>query len=460
MEKKQVDALIIGFGKGGKTLAPFLAKQGLKVAVVEKSSAMYGGTCINIACIPTKSLVHASELASASKSASYAERDRLFKQAILDKNELVGFLRQKNFNNLNQAPGVEVITGRAVFLSPNEVQVDLADGGELVFSADKIFIDTGAVPFIPDIPGLGESSRVYTSTTLMELTDLPKRLVIVGSGYIGLEFASIFAGFGTEVTILERGGVFLPREDRDIAAEVQKVLEARGIEFRFHASVQYIEDEGNHTVLRVKTADQEVELEAEAVLVATGRTPNTAQLGLDRAGVEVTEKGFVQVDDTLRTNVPHIWAIGDVNGGPQFTYISLDDYRIIRDQLYGSQTRTRKDRLNVPYSVFITPILARVGFSEEEAVKQGYNIKTAKFPVAGSPRARLLKATDGILKAVVDADNGSILGVTLFSVDAGEVINLVALAMENKQPYTALRDRIFTHPSMSEALNDLFSLID
>lgn len=454
----KVDALIIGFGKGGKTLAPFLAAQGLKVVMVEKSPLMYGGTCINVGCIPTKALAHQAYLLSQNEELSIQEKKNKYVQAIKEKDELVSFLRAKNFNNVNGQPGATVLTGTASFLSPKEVIV--ATGEEnVIVEADKIFINTGSKAVLPNISGV-TGKLIYTSEKLMELDRLPSRLAIIGGGYIGLEFASIYAGFGSEVTIIERGGRFLPKEDADIALEVQRTLERKGIRIKMETGVSRIEEEANTAKLFLESPDGAIEeLTTDAVLVAAGRTANVEELNLEAAGVEVTDKGFIKVDDKLRTTNPQIWAIGDVNGGPQFTYISLDDYRIISDHLFGRDLRTTKDRNDIPYSVFLDPPLSHVGLTEEEALRKGYKIKVAKLAAAASPRARLLKQTDGMLKAVVDAQTNILLGFTMYAADSSEVVNIVSVFMKTGQPYMVLRDMIFTHPSMAEVLNDLLTAI-
>lgn len=289
----------------------------------------------------------------------------------------------------------------------------------------------------------------------MEMTVLPRRLVIVGGGYIGLEFASMYASFGSQVTVLEGYSELISREDRDIAASVQQVLEQKGIVFRLNARVQSVD--GSTVVYQDTVTGGQYRLEADAVLLATGRRPHTAGLNLDVAGVEVNERGAIVVNEQLQTTNPAIRAIGDVKGGLQFTYISLDDYRILREDLFGAGERRVSDRDPVGYSVFIDPPLARIGMGEEEARKKGLNIKVNKLPVAAIPRARTLGDTNGLFKVIVDADTDKILGCTLFGPDASEVINLVAMAMKTGQEYTFLRDFIFTHPSMSEALNDLMN---
>ena len=427
---KKYDAIIIGFGKGGKTLAADLANHGWNVAVVERSTGMYGGTCINIGCIPTKALVHYAQVTGYRRPSTFEQYAEEFKQAILAKEKLTSLLREKNFKNLDDRETVTVYTGEASFRSPYEIVVK-TDTDSFLLEGEKIFINTGATTIIPTISGIEDNPYVYTSTSIMELEKLPRHLVIVGGGYIGLEFASMFAGFGSKVTILEAGEVFIPREDRDIA----------------------------DSICRNAISGDTLRLEAEAVLLATGRKPNTESLNLQAAGIQTTNRGAIEVDSKLRTNIPNIWAIGDVHGGLQFTYLSLDDYRIIREELFGNGFRSLDDREAVAYSVFIDPPLAHVGLNETQARKMEKNIKVASLPAAAMPRTRTIEQTDGLLKAVVDADTGKILGCTLFCAESSEVINTVSLAMRLGQDYTFLRDSIFTHPSMSEALNDLFGLI-
>ena len=289
----------------------------------------------------------------------------------------------------------------------------------------------------------------------MELEELPERLVIVGGGYIGLEFASMYASFGSKVTVLEGYPELIGREDRDIAANVQTVLEKKGIVFYLNAKVQSVDAA---TVIYEDAVTHEIHhLEGDAILLATGRRPNTSGLNLEVAGVKVNERGAIIVDEWLRTTNPAIRAIGDVKGGLQFTYISLDDYRIIREDLFGAGERRTDDREPVSYSVFMDPPLARVGLSETEARKKGLNVKVNTLPVAAIPRARTLGETDGLFKVVVDADTNKILGCSLFGPETSEIINIVSIVMKTGQEYTFLRDYIFTHPSMSEALNDLMS---
>lgn len=456
---KQYDAIIIGFGKAGKTLAAELSNRGWQVAVVERSSMMYGGTCPNIACIPTKTLVHEAGIAALLYHDDYPKQANLYKQAIGRKNRLTSFLRNNNYERLSKRPNVTVYTGEGSFVSANIIKVALPEG-DIELQGKEIFINTGSTPIIPAIDGIKESQKVYTSTTLLDLNVLPQCLIIVGGGYIGLEFASMYAEFGSKVTLLEGGNRFMPRNDQDIANSVKEVLEKKGIEIHLNARAQSIHDTNDGVTLTYSDVSDGTPyfVDGDAILIATGRKPMIEGLNLQAAGIGVDAHGAIVVNDQLRTTVPHVWAMGDVKGGPQFTYLSLDDFRIIRDQLFGDKKRDIGDRDPVPYAVFIDPPLAHIGLTEEEALKRGYSFKVSRLPATSVVRSRTLKQTDGMLKAIVNDHSGKIMGCTLFCAEAPEIINIVAMAMKTGQHYTFLRDFIFTHPSMSEGLNELFDI--
>lgn len=454
---KHYDAVIIGFGKGGKTLAGVLAGEGKKVALVEKSDKMYGGTCINIGCIPSKSFVRSSAMAALRPDIPFGEKAKFYAGAVDEKRKLTGMLRKKNYDKLKSSENVEIYDGFASFISPDEIRVE-SPSGSMDISGESIYINTGAVPALPPIPGLKDSPYCHTSEFMLDNDKLPRRLLIIGAGYIGLEFASIYSGFGSRVTILEGSDTLLPREDRDMASEIKKTLESKGVDFKMAVSVIKVENGTNEAEVHFKENGKELSVKADAVLVATSRRPNTDGLNLEKAGVELTERGAVKTDDSLKTTADNIWAMGDVTGGLQFTYVSLDDFRIIRSGL-SAQQRKVSDRTNVPYSVFIDPPFSRVGITEKEARLAGFNIKVAKMPAGAIPKAQVLKKTQGLLKAVVNADTGKILGAALLCEESYEMINIVKLAIDMNADYTVLRDMIYTHPTMSEALNDLFSLL-
>jgi pyruvate/2-oxoglutarate dehydrogenase complex dihydrolipoamide dehydrogenase (E3) component len=441
MEQLNTDILIIGFGQGGKILARHMGKMGIKTILVEQSEKMYGGTCINIGCIPTKVLVE------------HAGRGTPYPVAVTAKNELRELMRAKNYEAVASFDSVTVLDGKASFLNPHEVQVIRPGGSDVTIRAKRICINTGTTPMVPDIAGLAQSTRVYSSTTLMEQQVLPRKLVIIGGGYISLEYASMYAGYGSEVIILESLSSFIPREDEDIAGEVKKVLTGKGINILAGVNVQQVAPGTGKDLVMFDRDGERYEVEADAILLATGRQAYTEGLNLQAAGVVTTEKGFISVNERLQTNQPHIWALGDINGGPQFTYISLDDYRIMRNQWLGGPGRKTTNRKNVPFCVFISPPLAHVGLREKEAVAAGYPVKIAKIAAGIVSRPLISGQTEGVLKAILHAETDQILGFTLFCVDAQEVINLVALAMDAGMTFTELQNRIYTHPSMTEGFN-------
>lgn len=453
---KQVDSVVIGFGKGGKTLSGALAAAGKRVVMVEQSDRMYGGTCINVACIPTKSLVNSASL-SARLGGTFEEKKARYTAAIEQKNHLTAMLREKNYHKLADNTNIEVLNGHGSLMDSHHVAVE-TDGGRVELEARQIFINTGARPFVPPIPGLRDSGRTYLSETMLDLAVLPERLVIIGGGYIGMEFASIYANFGSRVTVIQDGAVFLPREDAEVAQVVLESLESSGITVIRSAKVQKIEDHPDESVVTILTEEGERAVPADAVLVATGRRPNVEGLNLAAAGVELTERGAIRTDEHLRTTAPNIYAMGDVAGGLQFTYISLDDYRIVKSAVLGDGSRTTANRGAVPYSVFLDPPFSRVGLTEAEAVAGEYEVKLARLAVGAIPKAQVLQKPVGLLKAVIDAKSGLILGAHLFCEESHELINTIKLAIDAKIPYTVLRDAVYTHPTMSEAFNDLFAV--
>lgn len=436
--------IIIGFGKGGKTLAKFLAQKGEEVLVIEKSNKMYGGTCINIACLPSKRLI-----IEAANGVSYVD-------AVNGKNEMTAQLREKNYHMLADEKTVTVLDGKAHFIADHEIEVELPNGKKAQYKGDRIFINTGAVPVMLPIPGLKESKYILDSTQAMDEKKMPKNLTIIGAGYIGLEFASMFAKYGSKVTVLDHNKKFLVREDEDISNAVRKDMEDAGIKFELGADIEKITDETTDAKVTYQINGKTKTINADRILVATGRKPNTENLGLENTAIETTELGAIKVDDFLRTTVDNVWAIGDVKGGLQFTYISLDDFRIIKDQLFGTGARMVSDRKVIPYSVFISPALSQVGLNEKQANKLGKEYKLFKLPVTAIPKAKVAKDNRGLFKALVDPETEKVLGATLYGIESYELINIISLAMKAHLSYTVLRDQIYTHPTMSEAFNDLF----
>lgn len=444
---KQVKNLIIGFGKAGKTLAGEFASRGEDVILVEKSKKMYGGTCINVACIPTKKL----------KFLAFKRDELGYSMAVNAKNELISKLNNGNYHKVADLENAEVLDGTASFINENTVEVHTEDGVEEI-QAERIFINTGARPFIPNIDGLELSDRILTSESLIELTDLPKDLAIIGSGPVGLELASIYSQFGSNVTLIDRNDTILKDEDADVRDAVIAAIEAQGINIVTNANTQSVKENADSVSIYYNINGDQHEIQATHLLVATGRKPNIEDLNLGKAGITVSDKGAVEVNEFLQTNLPHIFALGDVNGGPQQTYISLDDYRIIRDFIYGDKSYSTDRRKNVPATTFIEPPLSQVGLSETAAREQGLDYKVASLDVSSIPKAKILDNQTGLYKAIIDSKTNKILGATLFGEESHEVINIISTAMIADMDYTQLRDQIFTHPTMAEALNDLFKI--
>lgn len=440
---KNYDAIIIGTGKAGKTLARDLADRDWKVAIVEKDDQMFGGSCVNIACLPTKKLVH-DGLAGIP-----------YEEAIPRKNELVKKRRKINYEKLSGHPHLDVFHAAASFLSNKEIGITV-EGKEEVLTAEHIFINTGATSVIPPLEGDIDSHLIYTSTTMLERKELPKRLAIIGAGYIGLESASMYRHFGSEVIVISPDDILLPDEDEEIAKEVLKVMEEQKIQFIFGERAEKVKEVEARGIQLILSNGESVD--ADAVLVATGRKPNTENLGLENTSIELEENGGIKVDKHLKTNVENVWAMGDVRGGLQFTYISFDDYRIIKSSLFGNGDYTLEDRQHVPYSIFIDPVFSKVGMTAKEAKEQGFEVLEGKLPVSAHARAHVINDLRGLFKVVVDKKTKRILGATLFGPQSEELINLVKLAMDVEAPYTMLRDQIYNHPVMTEAFNSLFAV--
>lgn len=464
-ETLHTQILVIGWGKAGKTLAGVLGRAGRSVTLVERSGAMVGGTCINIGCVPTKALVYSAE--------GRREEDdptAYFRAAVAGRDTLIDKLNAANRAMLEPVEQIRLVVGGvAEFAGPRQVRVT---GGEdeLMITADTVIINTGAVPRTLNVPG-ADGPRVHDSTSLQHVEPFPARLAIVGAGPVALEFASMFAHFGSVVTVLERGERILRGEDADVAASMAETLTDAGVRILTGAQTTAIEDDaapdahptGQRPALTVRTTAGDVT--ADAVLVAVGRVPATAGLGLDAAGIEVGEGGEVVTDDLLRTSADGVWAVGDVNGGSQQTYVSYDDHRIVLSQLEEpdgdrSGVRSRADRVAVPATIFTTPPLGRVGLSEDQAREQGRSFEVYAKPVAKiavMPRPKALGETHGLIKLVVDTDTDEVLGAALHTVDAQEMINLVALAMRTGTTRDQLLDGIWTHPSTTEALNEVLA---
>ncbi|MES9536649.1 FAD-dependent oxidoreductase [Actinomadura sp. NPDC000600] len=448
------DLLVVGGGKAGKTLAMDRARGGARVAMVEQG--MIGGTCINVACIPTKALVASARARRTLDRGRElglivdgAEADADLLRA--HKSDVVDGMVALNHKQFLDS-GMDLVIGRARFVAERTVDVRLGDGGRRVLRGADTVINTGTRPRVPAIPGL-DAAGALTSESLLRLESIPGRLIVLGDGPIGLEFADMFAAFGSRVTVVSRHSRLLPREDAEIAAAVRDLLSGHGVTVLLEREVARVGRDGGGEVT-VVLADG-LELAGDDVLVAVGRQPVTEELDLPRAGVAVTAAGFVDVDEHLATTAPHTWAAGDVAGSPQFTHASLDDYRILKENMAGG-SRSTKDRL-VPRTTFLSLDLAHVGLTEREARRLGHPVKIARLPVSAIPRARTTGETRGLWKAVVHADTDRILGATLLGPETGETITTVQTAMLAGLPFTALRDMMITHPTMGEGLTMLFA---
>jgi pyruvate/2-oxoglutarate dehydrogenase complex dihydrolipoamide dehydrogenase (E3) component len=462
MAAQHYDAIVIGAGQGGVPLAKALAQAGSRTALVEREHV--GGTCYNEGCTPTKTMVASAKVAYFDRrSADYGVKNGPVTVDMLAvrqrKRDIVNDFRNGGERRIQNTEGLDLLKGEARFIGPEELQVRLSGDDEVRLTAEKIFINVGARPANPPVEGL-DSVPTLNSTTIMELDALPEHLLVMGGGYVGLEFAQMFRRFGSEVTMVERGKQLLGREDADVAEAVAEILRQDGVEVLLQTQAQRAEQTEDGTIrLTIRTPEGESTLEGSHLLVAAGRPPNTDKLNLEAAGVETDKRGFIKVNERLETNVPGIWALGDVKGGPAFTHISYDDFRIVRTNLLEGGNATINDRM-VPYTVFIDPQLGRVGLSEEEAREQGRNVRVAKTPMSHVARALEVDEPRGVMKAVVDAETHQILGCAVLGIEGGEIAAMIQIAMMGGVPYTVLRDAIFAHPTLAESLNNLFATID
>ena len=460
---EQLDAIIIGTGQGGKPLAGAFAKARWKTAIVEKADRV-GGTCVVTGCTPTKTMVASARVAHlVRRAADYGVRtgpvDVDLRTVRQRKRDIVESWSSGSRKGMERHETLELLMGHARFSGPKEVTVEMHGGGTRVLTADRIFINVGTRPAVPPIPGLDDADAL-DNASIMELGEVPAHLVVIGGGFIGLEFAQMFRRFGSRVTILERQPHCLPREDEDVADAIRELLGEDGIEVLCGSAVERVERSGKGEVVVTATRDGATRrVSGSHLLVATGRVPNSDTLDPDRAGLEVNDRGFIVVNERLETNVPGIYALGDTNGGPPFTHVSYDDFRILDTNLLKGGGATTSGRL-VPYTLFIDPQLGRVGLTEREARKQGHDVRVAKLPMNRVARAMETDETRGFMKAVVDRGTGRILGAAILGIEGGEVAAVIQVAMMAGMPYTALRDGVFSHPTLSESLNNLFMAMD
>ncbi|HEY6691117.1 MAG TPA: mercuric reductase [Rubrobacter sp.] len=462
MAAQHYDAVVIGAGQAGVPLSQALARSGRRTALIEREHV--GGTCINEGCTPTKTMVASAKTAYVDRrSADYGVHNGPVTVDMPEvrgrKRAMVDSFRNSNLRRIEATDGLDLIAGEASFTGPKALAVRTIDDQDLELGADNVFINAGARPANPPIEGL-DNVPALNSTSIMELDELPEHLLVLGGSYVGLEFAQMFRRFGSEVTVVQRSGRLMCREDADIAEAVAEILREDGIEVLLGTQTMRAEqDEAGKIVLTVNTSEGERTLEGSHLLVAAGRPPNTETLNLDAAGIERDKRGFIKANERLETSVSGVYALGDVKGGPAFTHISYDDFRIIRTNLLEGGNVTIAER-QVPYVMFIDPQLGRIGLSEQEARDQGRDVRIAKLPMTYVTRAIETGETRGFMKAVVDAGTDQILGCAVLGIEGGEIMAMIQIAMMGNLPYTALRDAVFAHPTLAESLNTLFSTVE
>lgn len=454
------DAIIIGAGQAGGPLSTALAKSGRRTALIEREHV--GGTCINEGCTPTKTMVASARVAYLARRAGdygvhAAEVAVAMERVRQRKRDIVEEFRGGTEKQLKQAEGLELIMAEAKFTGPDTLELTAGQTARQL-TAKLIFINTGGRPQPPEIDGI-DSVPFLNSTSIMELDEVPEHLIVLGGGHIGIEFAQMFRRFGSEVTIVQHGAQLLEREDPDIAEAVMAVLTEDGIEVMLETGASAVRNCDGEIVLTLMRKGGKSEIRGSHLLAAAGRLPNTDGLGLDRAGIEIDDQGYVRVNPRLETSVPGIYALGDVKGGPAFTHISYDDFRIIKANLIDGGSRTVDDRL-VPYVVYMDPQLGRVGVTEREAKEQGRAVRTATLPMSSVARAREVAEPRGLMKAVVDAETEQILGCAVLGIEGGELMSMLQIAIMGGLPYQAIRDGVFAHPTLAGALSNLFSTLD
>jgi len=457
----QYDAIIIGSGQAGKPLATALGEAGWKTALIER--AYIGGTCINYGCTPTKTMFNSARVAYLARRAAdfgvHSDDVRVDMKEVRErKQRVVEEFRESGLKGIKKTENLDLFTGDARFTDPHTIEVKLNDGATRTLTAEKVFINTGGRPAKPNLEGIDEVPTL-DSTSIMELDELPEHLLVLGGGYIGLEFGQMFRRFGSEVTIVQQAKQLLGREDPDIADAVREVMEEDGIRVLLDTKAIRVKRDGTKIDLIVRTTDRQQTLTGKHLLCAVGRKSNTEDLNLGAAGIETDKQGNIRVNNKLETNVAGVYALGDVKGGSQFTHISYDDFRIIRTNLLEGGNASTDERF-VPYTVFIDPQLGRIGINETEAKDQGLSVRVANLKMKSVARAIEMSETRGFMKAIVDANNKQILGAAVLGVEGGELMAMFEIAMMGKLPYTVLKDGIFAHPTLAESLNNLFMAID
>ncbi len=460
-QQQHFDSIIIGAGQGGIPLAKDLAAAGQKVAIIEREHV--GGSCVNYGCTPTKTLIASAHVAHTARHAEgygveVPKVQVQMQQVKQRRDKIVQASREGGEKGLEDS-AAELVWGTASFLGPKKLQLKTPKGSTQTLTADRIIINTGTTPLVPDIAGL-ESIDYLNYKTIQHLTEVPKHLLVIGGGYIGLEFGQMFRRFGSKVTLVQHSEQLLTREDQDVAEEMKQILEEDGIRVMLDSSPQKVSRQGNGISLTVKAKDGQLEeISGTHILIAIGVQASTEALNLDKAGIETDAEGNIKADNHLRTSVEGVYAIGDVKGGPQFTHISYDDYRILRDSLLHDKHRSTDDRL-VPYCVFTEPQLGRVGLSEKAAKEKKLSYKVAKLPMANVARGKETGHTNGFMKVLVDEETEQILGAAMLAEEGGELMTAVQLAMMGKLSYKQLKEGVFAHPTYLESLNNLFMKMD
>lgn len=452
---KKYDAIIIGVGQAGSPLAAALIKSNYKVAVVESEHP--GGSCVNYGCTPTKTMIASATVAAMAKRGDefgikIPQVSVDYKKITERRDKLVSKSREGIQNFLQETDAIDYYFGTASFKNEKEVKVDGKDTATIY--GENIFINTGTSPRIPEIPGV-ESGRYYTARTIMHLDELPLHLIIIGGGYIGLEYGQMMRRFGAEVTIIDKEEKLVPHEDEDVSAEMEKIIKEDGITVYKKADLNKVEYINNGITIRMK--DEQVK--GSHLLIAAGTTPNTQQLDLSNAGVETNDREYIVVNERLQTSQSHIYALGDVKGGPEFTHISYDDFRIVRDNLLFDGNRNINDR-PVPYCMFTNPELGRIGLTEKQAKEKNIKYKVAKMETASAARASETGMKKGFYKAIVNTENDEIIGAAIIAAEGGEISSMLQIAMMGKLKWQQLKDGVFAHPTYAESLNNLFQKLE
>lgn len=461
MQAEHFQAIIIGSGQGGGPLATDLAEAGWKTALIEKGNP--GGTCVNRGCTPTKTVAASARIAHlVSRAGDFGVRTGpvvIDLPAILNrKDDVVELFRKSVKKSFKDVENLTFISGEARFTDEKEIEVQLSPEEKRQLRADTIVINSGSRPAIPDIPGLADTPYL-TSRSILNVEHVPAELLIIGGGYVGVEFAQMFRRFGSEVYIAQRGEQLLTHEDADVAENIQHILEDEGIKVFLDAKVSRLKEIALLNInAKIKYSGGKEKLKVTHVLVATGRTPNCESLDLAKSNIDIDENGFIAVDASLKTSCDGVFAIGDVKGGPAFTHIAYDDYRLLSDHLLNGKSIDYRDRM-VPYTIFTDPQLGRIGLTKKAAIEQNFDVKIAEMPLSHAARAIETGETRGKMKVVIDAKTDRILGCAILAPEGGEVMSALQMAMMGELPYTDIRDGIFAHPTMTESLNNLFETV-